>query len=238
MKNTRILHCAIIDDEPLAVEGLKRHLQSIKFLNLTATFHNAIEASSFLEVNPVDLLFLDIKMPQLSGLGMLQSLTKKPLVIFITADPNHALEAFRHDAVDYLLKPFSFESLIKAINKALLLTRSKTQPSTEEYIFIRSDGKFHRCDFKDILYVEGMKDYVSLHLRDEVLIVAMNLSSIGKKLPPDRFMRVHKSFIVNKQEITKFNSFELLLNSQIIPIGSTYREELQHNILTDNLISK
>lgn len=233
MQNTNLLNCVIVDDEPIAIEGLKRQLKSLDFLNLSATFHNAIEASSFLETNNIDLLFLDINMPQLSGIGMLRSLTRKPLVIFTTAHPDHALEAFKVDAVDYLLKPFSFENLVKAINKALLMLKAKVKPVANEHFFIKSDGKYHRLHFNEIRFVEGMKDYVKVHANTETLAVAMNLSSITDKLPSDTFVRVHKSYIVNKKRITKFDSFELMVDSVTIPIGNVYRDNVMEEMSND-----
>ncbi|HUM47151.1 MAG TPA: LytTR family DNA-binding domain-containing protein [Chitinophagales bacterium] len=238
MQNTNFLNCVIVDDEPLAIEGLKRQLKSLDFLNLSATFHSAIEASSFLETNNVDLLFLDVNMPHLSGIGMVKSLSRRPLVIFTTAHPDHALEAFKVDAVDYLLKPFSFENLVKAVNKALLMLKVKTQQDSSEHFFVKSEGKFHRLYFDDIKYVEGMKDYVKIHTDKESLAVAMNLSSIIDKLPPATFARVHKSYIVNKNRITKFDSFELMLDTVTIPIGNVYRDTVLEEVLSDDLIKR
>jgi two-component system, LytTR family, response regulator len=238
MENTYALNCVIVDDEPLAIEGLSRQLKSLGFLQVAAAFHDAIEASAYLESNRVDLLFLDVNMPQLNGLGMLNSLSSKPMVIFTTAHPDHALEAFRLDAIDYLLKPFSFERLVKAINKAVLMFKAKSTAVNDKHTFIRSDGMFHRLNFNDIIYVEGMKDYVKIHLAGEVLAVAMNLSNIMEKLPPDIFIRVHKSYIVNKKKISKFNSFELLLDNITIPMGNTYRDLVQEEVLSTHVITK
>ena len=235
---SNLLNCVIVDDEPLAVEGLKRQLKTFDFLNLAGTFHNAIEASNFIEANKIDLLFLDIKMPQLSGVGMLNALSNRPMVIFTTAYPNHALDAFKLDAVDYLLKPFSFENLLKAINKALLIKKAKTQVPSSEDTFIRSDGSYHRLLFDDILFIEGMKDYIKVHTISEVLTVAMNLSRVMEKLPRDSFIRVHKSYIVNKKKITQFDSYELMLDSVKIPIGSSFREALENEVLSNNVIKK
>lgn len=238
MENTYALNCVIVDDEPLAIEGLRRQLKSLGFLNLAASFHDAVEASSYLESNKVDLLFLDVNMPQLSGTGMLGMLSNKPLTIFTTAHPDHALEAFRLDAVDYLLKPFTFEKLLKAINKAVFMIKAKSMSNADEHTFIRSDGSYHRLNFKDIVYVEGMKDYVKVHSAGDVLTVALNLSSIMEKLPKDTFIRVHKSYIVNKKKISRFDSFEITLDSVTIPIGNSYREIVQDQVLKDRLIRK
>ncbi|MEO6168707.1 MAG: LytTR family DNA-binding domain-containing protein [Chitinophagales bacterium] len=238
MQNTNFLNCVIVDDEPLAIEGLKRQLKSLDFLNLSATFHNAIEASSFIEINNVDLLFLDVNMPHLSGLGMLRSLSRRPLVIFTTAHPDHAMEAFKFDAVDYLLKPFSFENLMKAINKAVLMLKAKSHRDGPEHFFVKSEGKYHRLYFNEIKFIEGMKDYVKIHSDKESLAVAMNLSSITEKLPTETFVRVHKSYIVNKNRITKFDSFELMLDTVSIPIGNVYRESVVGEVLSDDLIRR
>lgn len=233
-----ILNCVIVDDEPLATEGLKRQLKLFDFLNLSAMFHSPIEASNFLELNQVDLLFLDVNMPHMSGISMLRSLSRKPLVIFTTAHPDHALDAFKVDAVDYLLKPISFENLVKAINKALLMLKVKVQAHTKEYLFIKSEGKFHRLYLSEIKFVEGMKDYVRIQTDSKSFAVAMNLSSITEKLPADNFLRVHKSYIVNKKRITQFDSFELMIDTFAIPIGNVYREAVLEDVLSDDLIKR
>jgi DNA-binding LytR/AlgR family response regulator len=232
------MNYVIVDDEPLALEGLKRQLQEFDFLNLLATFSNSIKASSFLEANKVDLLFLDISMPNLSGIEMLNSLSHKPMVIFTTAHPKHAMEAFQLDALDYLIKPFSFEKLVKAVNKAKLMMKASIPVTRMEYIFIRSEGSFHRLYFNEIIHIEGMKDYVKVHSTKGMLTVAMNLHGIGEKLPKDVFIRVHKSFIVNKKKITQIDSMELMLDSVRIPVGGTYREALQNEVLSENMIKK
>jgi DNA-binding LytR/AlgR family response regulator len=160
------------------------------------------------------------------------------MVIFTTAHPDYALEAFRNDAVDYLLKPISFDKLVKAVNKAVFMIKAKSLYETIGYKFIRSEGKYHRLNFSDILYVEGMKDYVKVYSSTGTLTVAMNLSSIMEKLPDDIFIRVHKSYIVNKRKITKFDSFELHIDAQTIPIGNAYRELMLQEVLTDQVIRK
>jgi len=238
MSNTNFLNCVIVDDEPIAIEGLQRQLKSFDFLNLSATFHSPIEASTFLETNSVDLIFLDVNMPNLNGFSLLQSLSSKPMVIFTTGNPNHALEAFRCDAVDYLIKPFSFEKLMKAINKALLLVKAKINPSRSEFTFIRSDGQFHRVYFDSIDYIEGMKDYVKVHSENTVYTVAMNLSSITDKLPSDTFIRIHKSYIVNKKKIAKFDGSEVTIGVVALPLGGSYRENLQDKVLSEHVIKK
>jgi len=232
------MNYVIVDDEPLALEGLKRQLQEFDFLTLSATFSNSLKASSFLEANKVDLLFLDISMPNLSGIEMLNSLSHKPLVIFTTAHPKHAMEAFQLDALDYLIKPFSFEKLVKAVNKAQLMLKTTTTANRADYIFIRSEGSFHRLYYNEIIYIEGMKDYVKVHSTKGMLTVAMNLHGISEKLPKDAFIRVHKSFIVNKKKITQIDSIELMLDSVKVPIGGTFREALQNEVLSENMIKK
>lgn len=228
----------IVDDEPIAVEGLKRQLKGLDFLNLSATFHNPIEASSYLEVNNIDLLFLDINMPHLNGMRMLRSLSKKPLVIFTTAHPDYALEAFGFDAVDYLLKPFTFENLVKAINKALLMLTGKIHRKDQESSFIRSEGKYHRLDLDEILFVEGMKDYVKIKLNKDVLTAAMNLTGIMEQLPADKFLRIHKSYIVNKKQVSSFDSNELMVGEVTLPIGNIYRDAIMKEMLANHVIKR
>src|SRR5438552_3976733 len=169
MQNTPTLNYVIVDDEPIAVEGLRNQLQPIDFLSLSATFNNPIEATNFLDANKVDLLFLDVSMPQLNGISLLRSLSNKPMVIFTTAYPIHAVEAFGLDAIDYLLKPFSFESLMRAINKAAVRFNSKMFEKVADYTFVRSEGKYHKLYFNDVEYIEGMKDYVKVHSAGSVI---------------------------------------------------------------------
>ncbi|HYV91211.1 MAG TPA: LytTR family DNA-binding domain-containing protein [Chitinophagales bacterium] len=238
MQNPPTLTCAIVDDEPIAIEGLTRQLQAIEFLTLTASFKNPIEASNFLEANKVDLLFLDVSMPQLNGISLLKSLSNKPMVIFTTAYPIHAVEAFGLDALDYLLKPFSFESLMRAVNKAVVKLNAKTVEKVIDYTFVRSEGKYHKLYFNDVEYIEGMKDYVKVHSAGGVIAVAMNLSDIIEKFPKDVFSRVHKSYIVNKNKIANLNSYELILGAATIPIGAAYRDNLHAEVLFDRVTTK
>jgi DNA-binding LytR/AlgR family response regulator len=238
MQNTPTVTYVIVDDEPIAVEGLKRQLQPIEFLKHLESFNNPIEASNFLDANKVDLLFLDVSMPQLNGISLLKSLSNKPMVIFTTAYPIHAVEAFGLDAIDYLLKPFSFESLMRAVNKAVVKFNAKTGEKVADYTFVRSEGKYHKLYFNDVEYIEGMKDYVKVHSTGGVIAVAMNLSDIIEKFPKDVFSRVHKSYIVNKHKIANLNSYEIILGATTIPIGAAYRDNLHAEILVDRVITK
>src|SRR6185503_19382531 len=163
MQHTPSFTCVIVDDDPIAIEGLTRQLEAIEFLTLSASFNQPVDASRFLELNKVDLLFLDVRMPQLDGMSLLKSLSNKPLVIFTTGFPMHALEAFGFDAIDYLVKPFSFEKLLKAVNKAMTVLGTKKAEPLVDYTFVRSDGKYHKLYFNDVEYIEGMKDYAKVH---------------------------------------------------------------------------
>lgn len=238
MRHTTFFTCVIVDDDPIATEGLARQLEAIECLSLSASFIHPVQASRFLELNNVDLLFLDVKMPRLDGMSLLKSLSNKPRVIFTTGYPMHALEAFGFDAIDYLLKPFSFAKLIKAVNKAMIVLRAKTVEQLVDYTFIRSDGKYHKLYFDDVEYIEGMKDYVKVHSTGGVIIAAMNLSSIIEKFPKDIFSRVHKSYIINKNKISRLDNYEIMLGTVSIPIGAAYREDVHTDILFERITTK
>lgn len=227
------INCVAIDDEPFALEIMADDIQEISFLNLVGTFSNPMDAWELIKQGKVDLIFLDIQMPVISGTHFLRSLPKPPMVIFTTAYQQYALEGYDLDVVDYLLKPIPFDRFLKAVNKAeeLFRLRSKEQqnlPLVEEvnFFFIYSEYKQIKIYFDDVLYVEGLKDYVKIYVKQQSkpILTRMNLKMIATKLPPQLFCRVHHSFIVALNKISSFQKTKLLVGEKELPIGRKFAE--------------
>ncbi len=232
MPENPTLRCLIIDDEPPAREIIRRYIADIPSLELVAECTNALEALVLLQHSPVDLLFLDIRLPQLNGTDFLKTLQQRPMVIFTTAFPDYALEGYELDAVDYLLKPIRFERFIKAINKAFVQTGHKTMPEQappreehqqEAFVYFRADRKMVKVMLKDIFYIESMKDYVKVVMSDGVLITKQSITSVEAMLPDKLFIRSHRSFIVSLARIRTFTSEVIEIDKTEIPIGKLYR---------------
>lgn len=236
-----MMTCLAIDDEPLALDLLEDNIKKIPFLKLLKKCSNALEANDFLQSQSVDLLFLDIQMPGLTGIQFLQGLSKTPpLVIFITAYEQYALEGYSLDVVDYLLKPVSFERFLKAANKANDKFTSRAPvvaapPTT--YIFVNSEYNLVRIDFAELAYIEGLKDYVKIFLMSAArpVITRMSMKSLEEILPADQFVRVHKSFIVSISKITSIRKGRIALLKEQIPISEHYRENLYKFVDPKNL---
>lgn len=240
------MNCIIIDDEPLARHGMEMQIGQIPGLNLTGSFSSGINANKFLQANKTDLLFLDINMPELSGLDYVKSMVTKPLVIFVTAYPQYALDGYELDAIDYLVKPVRFERLLKAVNKAENYHKM-SQPGesidqidsiAEEYIFIKSDRKFFKVFFREIVFIEGLKDYVVLQLTEKKIITAMNIKTISSQLPKNIFARISKSYIVNISHIISFDTFSIYLKTEELPIGNAYKDEFFENYVNGKLLRR
>ncbi|MBT1689543.1 response regulator transcription factor [Fulvivirgaceae bacterium PWU37] len=233
--------CLAVDDEPLALDLLEDNIKKIPFLKLLKKCSNALEANEFLQSQPVDLLFLDIQMPGLTGIQFLQGLSKAPpLVIFITAYEQYALEGYSLDVVDYLLKPVSFERFLKAVNKAHDKFTSRAPAvvaPAATYMFVNSEYNLVRIDFADLAYIEGLKDYVKIFLMSATrpVITRMSMKSLEEILPADQFVRVHKSFIVSISKITSIRKGRIALLKEQIPISEHYRENLYRFIDPKNL---
>lgn len=225
------MKCIIVDDEPLAREGMLRHLQDRADLSIIGTFNSAKKAGDFMAHNPVDLIFLDIEMRGLSGLEFAASIPEHTLVIFTTAYPEYALDSYEVEAVDYLVKPVTQQKLERAINKALsyhkLLKKLETISSTAiDYIIIRADRRYQKILLKHILYIEGLKDYVVIHLEDnKKIITAMNLKTIHSHLGTNFFARVNKSFLVNVNHIDSFDNHTVCIKDLEVRVGDIYRKE-------------
>lgn len=228
-----MMTCIAIDDEPLALDLLEDNIKKIPFLKLMKACGNALEANAFLNEQSVDLVFLDIQMPGLTGIQFLQGLSKTPpLVIFVTAYEQYALEGYSLDVIDYLLKPVPFERFVKAVNKAYDKFQSRKVPAlaaaTADYIFVNSEYNLVRIDFADVAYIEGLKDYVKIFLLSATrpVITRMSMKSLEATLPDNQFVRVHKSFIVSLNKITSIRKGRISLLKAMIPISEHYKENL------------
>lgn len=228
-----MLRAIAIDDEPFALEVVKSLLEEIPFIELAACFAKAVEAISFLQENDIQVVFLDIKMPGLSGIDFVRSLPKPPMVIFTTAYSEHAVQSFELDAIDYLLKPFSFSRLLKACNKAYEFQQmkdnnKKTASEPLPVIFIKSGVEQIRIDLADLRYVESIGNYMKLHLDEKPPVMSrLTTAEAEALLPVNVFIRVHRSFIVAKEKITKVDKRSVWLNETEIPIGPSYITEIE-----------
>ena len=240
-----MLKCIAIDDEPLALRQLKVYIEKIPYLELAATCNNALEAQQFLAAQHVDLIFVDINMPDLSGVEFVRSLVDRPMVIFTTAYSEYAVEGFKLDAVDYLLKPFSFADFSRSAGKANSLyelrhnqragvpeATPEALPKDKEYISVKADYKVSLVKISDIVYLESEGEYVRMHLADGTTITTLfRLKNMEAALPSDMFMRVHRSYIVNLRCIKGYVRGRVFLSdTEYVPIGENYKESFQHYI--------
>lgn len=220
-----------IDDEPMALEVVRSLSAKVPFLELKATFTDAFQALEYLQKEPVDVLFLDINMPDITGLEFVASLQKKPLVIFTTAYSEHAVISFELDAIDYLLKPFSLPRFIKACNKAqeLLLLRTASAPAApaKDYLFLKTGYEQVKVHYEEILYLEAAGNYVTFVLENKSLLSRFTIAELCDLLPTDRFMRVHRSYIVAKDKIDKIERHQLTIKQHTVPVGASYAPGLQ-----------
>lgn len=238
--------CIIVDDEPLARQGMELNIANVSALQLLGSFSNALAASDFLRKANVDLMFLDINMPELSGLDFLKSLRDAPLVIFTTAYPQYALESYELDAIDYLVKPIRIERFLKAVNKAenhlRLLKQDNSNNQVEkieaDFVYIKADRKFFKIYFKDILYIEGLKDYVIIYTKDNKIITSMNVKTIAAQLPPSVFARVSKSYIVNTMHITSFDNEIIYILNNEIPLGQSFKDDFLKQYIDGKIVRR
>jgi DNA-binding LytR/AlgR family response regulator len=222
MKNIR---CIVVEDEPASQEVLKKYIADYPQLELAALCSHAIDAGEQLrKLSNIELIFLDITLPKISGLDFYRSLSNPPPVIFTTAYPEYAVNGFEVNAVDYLVKPFPFERFLKAMNKLQDQLKPNT-PSFQDYILVQADKKTHKVNYDDILYMEAMGDYVKIFSAGKTLIVHHTLQKLQELLPSDRFFRVHKSYLISLQRIDYIEGNMVIINSTQLPIGQTYRGE-------------
>lgn len=229
-----IINCIAVDDEPLALDLIEDNIKQVPFLNLVGVCKNALEAAEIIQNNKIDLVFLDIQMPGISGIQFIQSLPTSPMVIFITAYEQYALEGFNLNVIDYLLKPVSFERFFKACNKAneyftLKHNQGKSQGSfVDEYFFVNAEYSLVKIKYNEILYIEGLKDYIKIYLssQNRPVITRMTMKSIEEKLSVLPFMRVHKSFIVSLDKIDSIRNLKISIGQHIIPVSEQFADEL------------
>ncbi|HZG01037.1 MAG TPA: response regulator transcription factor, partial [Chitinophagales bacterium] len=227
--------CMIVDDEPLAQQVLQNYIARVPDLKLQHTCRTAMEAFELLHKEKIDLLFLDIHMPVMDGLSFLRSLKNPPSVIFTTAYPEHALEGFDLDAVDYLLKPIPFERFLKAVNKTMEQRRTPQAADgsapANDFMFVKADNKLVKVTFADVLFVEAMKDYLRIYMRDgKKIIVHHTMKKMEEVLPSERFIRVHKSYIASLQAIKSISGNMVEVENQELPIGALYKEQLLQRV--------
>ena len=211
-----------IDDEPIALDVIRSHAAKVPFVDLKAEFTDAFKAMDYLQREPVDLLFLDIKMPDISGIDLLTCLNKKPLVIFTTAYTEHAVTSFELDAVDYLLKPFALTRFIKACNKAYERYSFRNTAEVKDYIFLKTGYEQVRVNFDDIYHLEATGNYVNFILKDSKVLTRMTITEVEALLPAEKFIRIHRSFIAAVNKIDKIERHQVTVNGFLLPVGGAY----------------
>ncbi|MFK7923938.1 MAG: LytR/AlgR family response regulator transcription factor [Bacteroidia bacterium] len=246
------IRCVIVDDEPLALDVLESYIDKIDHLDLVARLDNAVEAFNLLNREEVDLLFLDIQMPRLSGIELLRNISNPPKVIFTTAYRDYALQGYELDVMDYLLKPISFDRFLKAVNKLNRdqLTSNITPSPTpslesipanqyeEAFLYLKADKKMVKILLKDILYIESLKDYIRVKTNHKTVTAYQRISFMEEKLPENRFLRIHRSFIVAKDKIDAFSPPSVEIGDITLPIGRNYRSEVLKSLNEQNLLNE
>jgi DNA-binding LytR/AlgR family response regulator len=236
------MKCIIVDDEPLGIEILESYVKKMPDMDLIGKCNNALEASEFLKNHKVDLMFLDIQMPEITGLEFMRSIANPPLVVFCTAYPDFAVEGFELNAIDYLLKPVGFDRFSKTIERAREYMTMKKNDTVEEpdlendHIFIKSNQKQVKLSYDQIMYVEAFADYVKLFTHEKRYITLQTMKNMEQKLPKEKFIRVHRSFIVGIKYITSFNSSELEIGAVKIPVGKNYKDEFLLKLRSKNIL--
>lgn len=229
--------CVIVDDEPIAIEVIRKHLEQIPNIGVAASFSDPLEAAQFLASNHTDLLFLDIEMPTLTGFGLLKSMTSVPQVIITTAHRDYAAEAFDFRVLDYLLKPIPFYRFLKAVNRFYQAVASETlqdnSTQQQDFLIVKADKRFHKVFTSDILYIESMDDFIRIHTAKSRLDVYDRLVGMENKLPAGHFLRVHRSFLVNREKIDSFSTSEIVVGGIEIPVGVSYRSDVMARLSPD-----
>lgn len=231
MQEQKNISCLIVDDEAIARDIIATHLSKISNITVVASCSNAMEAFNTINNHKVDLVFLDINMPEISGISFAKSINKDIKIIFTTAYRDYAVEGFELQAVDYLVKPISFERLLKAINtyfKVYSEPKNNTLHKTENnnFMFVRSDRRMIKIDFSDIFYIESYSDYIKIHLKDETIVTRETISAIEAKLPKDEFIRIHRSFIVALRKISSFTNEQIVIQNKSLTISRSYKNEV------------
>lgn len=235
-----MINCIALDDEPLALDLIEDNIKKVPYLNLIKKCNNTLDAYELLNSLKIDLIFLDIEMPDITGISFLKSLKYKPMVIFITAYEKYALEGFELDVLDYLLKPVSFDRFVKATAKALeyyyyLNNSDTTKLNKSRFIFVKADYKIIKINIDDIIYIEGLKDYIKIYTGSKPILTLSSLKNIEEKLPSREFIRVHKSFIISVAKIESISKSRIKIGDKEIPISDNYRDTFFNSIEENNL---
>jgi len=237
MKNVR---CIIIDDEPVARKIIREFVEKIPFLTSCGQFEDAINANAFLKQNQVDLIFVDIEMPEISGLEFVKSLRVKPMIVITTAFPEYALEGYELDIIDYLLKPIAFSRFVKAVQKAKEYNNLKDMatPSTLlSYLFVRCEKRIEKVELGDILYIESVGNYIHVYLEDRKLTAYLTLKSIESQLPLNEFIKIHQSFLVSFSKINSIEGNHIKINNKLLPISRNYKDIIM-NLVEQRLLKR
>jgi DNA-binding LytR/AlgR family response regulator len=235
------LNCLIVDDEPVARKGLAEYVSEVDFLNLVGQCENALKANALMNETPVDLMFLDIQMPKLTGIDFLKTLKNPPMIIFTTAYAEYAIEGYTLDIIDYLLKPISFDRFLKSVQKAFEIHTLKHQPTqarNADYFFVKSDSKFEKVRYDDVTYIEALQNYVIIHTTTKKLITYLTMTGLESQLPKEQFLKVHKSFIVSVPQIKAIDGNELLIGDARIPISRNLKDEVVNQIIGNKLFKR
>lgn len=238
------LSCIIIDDEPLARKGLREYIGDVEFLHLEGEFDNPLKANDIIMNGTIDVIFLDIQMPKMTGLEFMKTLTNPPLVIFTTAYPQYAVDGFELNAVDYLLKPFSFERFWKAVVKARSFKDSGKLPqpgpviADDEHFFIKTDNKLVKVNYSDILYVEALQNYIAVHTSSRKFITYLTFKAVEETLPHHMFLKVHKSYLVSLLKIESIEANEIIIGQHHIPISRNMKDEVMDKILKGKYLKR
>lgn len=234
------LNCLIIDDEPIARKGLREYVDEVDFLTCIASCENALKATGYMNENQIDLMFLDIHMPRVNGIEFLKTIKNPPLTILTTAYPDYALEGYALDVIDYLVKPITFNRFLKASQRALEFFQLKAHASQQQadYFFVKCDRKFEKVFFRDVSHIEGLQNYAVIHVKGRKLITYLTLTSLENQLPKDRFLKVHKSFLISLPHITAIDGDEIVLEDARVPISRSLREQVMNQILGSRLFKR
>ncbi len=235
---TAPVNCLIVDDESVAIRGIENYIGKLDFLRVDCTCSSAIEAAELLGKREIDLMFLDINMPHLTGLAFLESLARAPLTILTTAYSEYALDGYRLNVVDYLLKPIDFQRFFQAVTKARGIIESRMATKVPDSLYIRQGDSFVRIGWKDILFVEAIQNYLKLHTKERVLVIHQTMTSLGERLPAGVFFRIHRSYLVNVSCIESVMGNCVFINGKMLPVSQRKKEELMNTVVYRNLISK
>ncbi len=247
------INCLVIDDEPLAREGLAGYVNDLDFLHLVGQCESPLEAGTLLNTQEINLIFLDVQMPKLNGIDFLKALRHPPLVILTTAYPQYALEGYQLNVLDYLLKPITFDRFYQAAQKAKAQRQLQQQarvsaappssdsappPATDDYFFVKVEHKYERIAVRDIRWVEAMQNYVVIHTEQDKYMTLVTLKSVEARLPGERFIRTHKSYLVAKDKITSVEGSQIFVGKQVIPISRHYREAVIETLINRKLLKR